>query len=46
MLDLFHNGSMLLADKEARVINFLLEAYDAFQSYIFIFSSQKNASFI
>lgn len=41
MLDLFHNGSMLFADKEARVINFLLAAHNAFESYIFAFSSQK-----
>lgn len=41
MLDLFHNGSMLFADKEARVINFLPAAHDAFESYMFTFSSQK-----
>lgn len=32
---------MLLADKEAWVINFMPAAHDAFQSYIFTFSSQK-----
>lgn len=46
MLDLFHNGNMLFADKEAQVINFL-SAHDAFKSYIFAhFSKKKNAFFV
>lgn len=42
MLDLFHNGNMLFADKEAQVINFLSAARDAFKSYIFAHFSKKK----